>query len=532
MEDCPTAHVREDPIQPAPPHPQEAARLDTLAELDRLIRQGDARLDDLTLMAAEICGTPISVVSLVDYDQQYFVSRQGLDAASTPREQAFCAHAILDDRLFEVADATQDPRFAHNPLVTGAPDIRHYAGVPLQSTDGLPLGTLCVISPQPGVLDDRQRRMLGMLARQAEAIVNLHRAVRVLDEECNEQSATLARLVHDLRAPLKSLIQLTALAGDQPSGTELRTIRETARQLGSLADEILGDPARTADHPAEVDLRSLLSLQADQARPLLAQGVAIQTRVTARVPKTVQLRPVALRRMVTNLVHNAAKYTHHGQVTLFADAVADALRISVVDTGVGLSKHDQTRVFEPHQGANGVHRGGAGLGLTIVRELAEASGGTVSVHSAQGRGTAFTVELPLEVAVEAPPETHAVRVLVVDDAPINRIVATRILENAGYEALAAEDGLAALELMREQDVDVVLLDYWMPGPTGPDIARRIHTELGTRVQVLGWTGAEDNVANERFLTAGAAAVLAKPFDQSALDRFHRLVAGRPTRQSA
>lgn len=128
---------------------------------------GFRTLDEITAFAAELCGAPIALVSIVEDVRQRFLARCGLDAEETPRDVSFCAHAMLGDDIFVVPDARQDGRFADNPLVTGAPHIRFYAGAPLIGVDGQPLGALCVIDTEPRAsLTPLQRRGLTLLARQ------------------------------------------------------------------------------------------------------------------------------------------------------------------------------------------------------------------------------------------------------------------------------------------------------------------------------------------------------------------------------
>jgi PAS domain S-box-containing protein len=160
----------------------ESQRLNALLEFDILDKPPQIEFDRITELASRICGTPIALISLVDSDRQWFMSNVGLDAAETARDIAFCDHAIEQAGIFEIEDATKDPRFANNPLVTAGPAIKFYAGAPLITTDGHAIGTLCTIDSVPRVLDDMQRAALESLSMQIISQLELQKANRRLKE--------------------------------------------------------------------------------------------------------------------------------------------------------------------------------------------------------------------------------------------------------------------------------------------------------------------------------------------------------------
>ncbi|HEV7350870.1 GAF domain-containing protein [Telluribacter sp.] len=162
-------------MKPAPFPENEPNRLKALYGYNILDTLSEGVYDDITRLASEICGTPFSLITLVDKDRQWFKSKQGIELPETPREHSFCAHAILEpDEVFIVPDARFDDRFMDNPLTTGDPHIIFYAGVPLVDNDGHALGTLCILDSRPRELTDQKIMALKALAN----LVNVHFELR------------------------------------------------------------------------------------------------------------------------------------------------------------------------------------------------------------------------------------------------------------------------------------------------------------------------------------------------------------------
>ncbi|PZA06541.1 MULTISPECIES: sensor domain-containing diguanylate cyclase [unclassified Meiothermus] len=189
----------------APLPANEEARLAKLREYRILDTLPEQAYDDITYLASRICNTPISLITLVDRDRQWFKSRVGLELSETPRDFSFCAHAILQSGVMIVPDALQDPRFADNPLVTGEPHIRFYAGAPLLTSSGEALGTVCVIDSRPRQIGDEEQKALAALARQVTAQLELRREIR--DRQRYQE------LLEEANARLKHLAERDELTG-------------------------------------------------------------------------------------------------------------------------------------------------------------------------------------------------------------------------------------------------------------------------------------------------------------------------------
>jgi GAF domain-containing protein len=178
----------------SPKPKDEKQRLKVLWQYDVLDTVPEEVFDDLTDLAAHICEAPIALISLIDEDRQWFKSKIGVTISETSRDISFCAHAILNNDLLIIPDATQDERFKNNPLVTSAPKIRFYAGAPLVTPDGHALGTLCVMDNMPRTLRSEQQQALRVLARHVVTQLELRRHARELAAAREHTHKTRAEL--------------------------------------------------------------------------------------------------------------------------------------------------------------------------------------------------------------------------------------------------------------------------------------------------------------------------------------------------
>ena len=220
--------MNEHPGHPSSPA-NEPSRLEALLAYELLDTPAEAIFDTITTLAAQICGTPIALISLIDAERQWFKSRLGLEAPETPREIAFCAHAINGAELFEVDNTLLDPRFRDNPLVTGAPNIRFYAGMPLPNSQGHNLGTLCVIDSQPHHLNDQQRQALSLLAQQTVQLFEL----RLQARRQREQAALHKAMFRNAGSAVLVTDEAGLIQQISPGVTRL---------LGYRAQQLLGQP--------------------------------------------------------------------------------------------------------------------------------------------------------------------------------------------------------------------------------------------------------------------------------------------------
>jgi GAF domain-containing protein len=377
--------------------PDEYARLRTLRDLEILDTPPEEEFDDIVRLASSICGAPMSTISLIDVNRQWFKARHGLDACETDREVSFCSHAILGRDLLVVPDATLDPRFADNPAVTGGPGIRFYAGAPLLTSDGVTLGTLCVVDLVPRRLTVAQLRALRALARQvtaalefrrfAPAIGARHRA-ELLADECG------SLVGHGLREPLHRLRE--ALLADDLTrvGDALRPHRpELLRLLDDLLELGAGEGSRLRIR--RIDLAYLAERAVESVRPIAdAKDIPITVRIDARA--SVSADPVRLGQALAHLLFSAVKYTpSRGRVEVVAagDGAASLhlrdLSPAPARQPCDLYEHLYRGAFAPAPPDRG-----ADLSLAVVKSILDAHHATVALSAGPDAGTDLHIVFP------------------------------------------------------------------------------------------------------------------------------------------
>ncbi|UXA50413.1 PAS domain S-box protein [Xanthomonas prunicola] len=185
----PADHAMTVLLPPVPIPVDDALRVDAVRRLGVLDTEAEAEFDDIAWLASHVAGAPMALVSLLDADRQWFKARCGTDLEGTPRSESFCSYAVMGTELMEVPDAEADPRFVNNPLVTAAPGVRSYVGVPLVGREGYAYGTLCTLSTKSRVLDDQQKQALIRLARQAVSQLEARRDR--LDAQAQRQTLSM-----------------------------------------------------------------------------------------------------------------------------------------------------------------------------------------------------------------------------------------------------------------------------------------------------------------------------------------------------
>lgn len=395
----------------------ERERLAALARYDILDSAPEADYDAITQLASYICGTPISVMTLVDSDRLWVKSGVGLAAGTqTSRDVAFCAHTILQHDGMVVPDLLEDPRFSDNPLVILAPKIRFYVGMPLVTPDGYALGSLCAMDSKPRELGAEQIQALNTLATQVVKNMELRSSygrVHALAEQLGRLNAGKDRMfnlvAHDLKSPFSGVLGLLELMAESIDDMSMEDIHRNLQMLHRSAGQTFNLLERLLQWSTFESGEILFCPEKQRVDDVLGGVVALLRGIAER--KSIQLLSVPnessvvladhamMHSVIQNLVGNALKFTPtNGRITLSSRVLGDWVEVSVQDTGVGMSSKSLDKVLGRESGNTTVGtagESGTGLGLNLSQGFIEKHGGKFYAESVIDKGSAFHFTLPL-----------------------------------------------------------------------------------------------------------------------------------------
>lgn len=386
----------------------EQARLESLHSYGLIGTPPEKDFDELAEMASRICEVPMSAITLIDTAQQWMKSSVGLENKTIPREDAFCAHTILKDQIMIVSDTKKDQRFIDNPLVTGSPDIRFYAGMPLVNQQGFRLGALCVLDTKPHQLTETQQYYLSVLAKQVVKRMELHKKVVELERLNDANSKLMSVISHDFRSPLNSLYGLLELAEkfnlDQEEFKKFlpdirRGFTATSVLLTNLLDWAATQFGQTQVTFSAIELHGFVKQVIYENKPQFDKK---GNSVSNHIPQSMMgwVNENLLKAILRNLTLNANKFTDSGTIVISAEEKGDLIQISVQDSGIGIPSDRMARLFEwnTRSSTNGTAgEKGSGFGLQLCKEFVERGGGTLWATSSPGSGSTFYFTVPRDV---------------------------------------------------------------------------------------------------------------------------------------
>jgi len=399
-------------IKPLIPENEEQ-RLEELYRFEILDTAYEREFDEIVELASQICGVPISLISLIEKNRQWLKARVGLSVSETSREVSFCAHAIASDSdLFEVEDATQDERFHDNPLVTSDPNIRFYAGIPLVSNNGFKLGTLCVIDSKPHVLTKEQVFALKSLAHHVIRLMELrmrndqlNRQQKLMQQQAEMQKKIISIIAHDVRNPVSSLKNIIELGQNnilsEDETKELMIMAEkqldgTINLLSELVEwgKMHAAAASTGGILEKVHLKSLVTDKLKEFEVAASlKGNTLLNQVEKNVVFNTDVNIFCF--ILRNLVSNANKFTSNGTISIHAHRAGKRVLVSVSDTGVGMDSNVQGKLFDvtkKHIALGTNKEKGSGLGLILTKDFVEMLDGKLNVESEPGKGTTIHLD--------------------------------------------------------------------------------------------------------------------------------------------
>lgn len=406
-------------------HRNEINRIQSLHDLDILDTPPDERFDRITRTAQMVLDVPIALVSLVDTDRQWFKSCVGLNEKEMPRSMSFCSHAIFNEEILIVEDATKDSRFADNPLVTGKPFIRFYAGKPIKGPDEQFLGTFCIMDKLPRKLSKPDKNTLSDFASWIEdeiknasiekKLKKTESKLTYIEKTLNEKNENLEKVVRESTAKLIKAERLSAIG--ELSSRMAHDLRNPLTVISSLNDMLYFQLSKHMDEKQKRQcnlIQNAIQQMDNQIKDVLqfvktGQLILRSTKVSdiievsltaIQIPSTISVivdKPKIsivcdrekIIAIVTNLLKNAVdEIKPSGTIEITVDETSTNVRINVIDSGKGIPDEIKAKIFEP---LFTTKTSGTGLGLATCQNIAHLHEGTITVSN---NPTTFSLSIP------------------------------------------------------------------------------------------------------------------------------------------
>ena len=376
--------------------------LDTLPEED---------YDSLTQISAQICNTPISLVSLIEDKRQWHKSHHGTDICELEREYAFCTHAMLNpSEVMVIEDALLDDRFADNPVVASSPFVRFYAGVPLVDKEGYALGTLCVIDVKPNQLNQEQKDALKALAKQVMNLLKSRRDNILLEKTLLDLKSKNLQLeefnyiaCHDLQEPLQTIRNFSTLLKAKHSSSldedGIKYLNLIEGATDRMKDLIVGllDYSKDEDNLKKTTINTfeiVNEIKEDLNFNLMKNKASIKVEPIPNI----STHKTSLKQVLQNLISNALKFHSPGknpEIKISAKSTKTHLEFCVADNGIGIKPEHQKSIFLIFSRLHNQNEfNGIGIGLAHCKKIVESLGGKIWVESEFGKGSKFYFSLP------------------------------------------------------------------------------------------------------------------------------------------
>lgn len=395
-------------------------RINALLAYNIMDTEEEQEFNELVNLASKMLNMPVSLISLLDSQRQWFKAKVGLDLVETPVGIAFCRYAIEEEQVFEIADMYSDERFRNNPLVKvngDAGDIRFYAGTQLTTPEGYNVGTLCVMDTKPGTLTDYQKEALTILGKQVVKHFELRKTLHQLNlsykkiEEQHEQLTELykfkekvfAIISHDLRAPIANVEQILALYRTGAITADefeqfVNTLEKQTKDTSAILDNLLNWSGNHRPELVKSDVFELI-----QAVKTTLQNDARRKQIELTLSplgndRMARLDREGLKIVLRNLIKNSIKFCNTGGRIRISALLADKEWLfTVADNGVGFDEATRLKLFDDQQHITTygtANEKGTGLGLLVCKNIVEQNGGRIWAEGRPGEGATFYFTIP------------------------------------------------------------------------------------------------------------------------------------------